>query len=286
MGGAIVARLAGEGLAVAAYDRDHSRSAAVGAAGGTWHHELPDVVASVDVLLTVLPDGRAVEEAMTDDVLAAARPGSTWVDMTSGDPDTTRLLAERAIAHGARLLSAPISGSPDDALRGALQLFVAGPEDALAAARPVLDPLSTLGAVRVVSEDPSDAQTIKLLVNALWFQTALATSEALLVAQRAGIDPMRAQELLTGTPGSSAFSDRYLPRFLAGDDLETFGIDGIVTELRSVRAVAGTLHTPALDVSLRQHEAALAHFGPAPGELLGVRLLEVQNERTIRPRRR
>jgi 3-hydroxyisobutyrate dehydrogenase len=175
-----------------------------------------------------------------------------------------------------------MGGSPDDAEVGILRLFVAGPTAASERIRAVLTTIAGDDGIRTVSEDPADAQTVKLLVNALWCAAALATSEALLVAQHAGIAPEQMQELLTGTAGASAFSDKHLPRFLGGDDLDTFGIDGLVAELRTVRAIAGETHTPVLDASLHQHEAALARFGPALGELLGVRLLEHQNRRTLR----
>ncbi|MGN8050391.1 NAD(P)-dependent oxidoreductase [Curtobacterium sp. 22159] len=282
MGSAVLRRLLGTGWTVAAHDLDPGRDSEVTRAGGRWCGDLVELVRWADVVLTVLPDGDVVRDALTGEVLAAAGPGTVWVDLTSGAPDTTRALAERAAAQGVLLLSAPIGGSPDDALHGRLQFFAGGPPEALVAARPVLETLARPGGIRVVGEDAPATQTVKLLVNALWFASAVATGEALLVAQAAGIEPGRMQELLSGTAGASAFSDDHFGRYLGGDDLETFGIDGVVTELRNLRAAAGDLRTPVLDTSLRQHEDALAHFGPALGELLGVRLLEEQNERSLR----
>ncbi|WP_186377327.1 NAD-binding protein [Curtobacterium pusillum] len=141
----------------------------------------------------------------------------------------------------------------------------------------MLDDLADDGGVRIIGDDPAHAQVVKLLVNALWFAHATVTAEALQTAQRAGIKPAALQRLLVGTAGASAFSDRYLPRFLAGDDFATFGLDGVVTELRDVARMAAGLELPLLERSLSLHEAALAAFGPVPGELLAVRLLEERN---------
>ncbi|WP_420369280.1 NAD(P)-dependent oxidoreductase [Curtobacterium sp. L1-20] len=282
MGSALLRRLAGAGWSVSVHDRDIRHAADAEAVGCGWQPDLAALVSEADVVLTVLPDAAATESAMTDRVLAAARPGTVWVDLTSGDPDTTRRSRSRADRYDIALVAAPMGGSPDDAEHGTLRLFVAGPTNAVERVRAVLTTIAGDGGVRTVSEDPADAQTVKLLVNALWCASALATSEALLVAQHAGIASEHMQELLRGTAAASTFSDKHLPRFLAGDDLDTFGIDGLVTELRTVRAIAGETHTPVLDASLHQYDAALARFGPTLGELLGVRLLEIQNHRTLR----
>lgn len=282
MGGAIMRRLTGGGWTVAAHDRDGGRESSARAAGSRWFEHPEDLVRWADVLLTVLPDGTVVHDAVTDAVLQHAQLGLLWIDLTSGAPDLTRTSVARASGHGVAFVSAPIGGSPEDAQRGDLRLFVSGPSAARARARPLLEVLASGEGVREVGDDPADGQTVKLLVNALWFTSALATSEALLIAQQAGISPEHLGAILPGTAGASAFSDRHLARFLAGDDLTTFGIDGIVLELQSVRRAGGGLHTPVLDASLVQHEAALDRFGPALGELLAVRLLELQNERSLR----
>ena len=283
MGSAILQRLTAGPWQVGVHDRDDARATAARARGQQWFPDAGDLVAWADIVVTVLPDGSVLREVMTDATCAACGPGAVWVDFTSGDPVTTREATELGAAHGLPLVAAPMGGGPVEAADGALLFFVAGPDDAVDRVRPVLEHLAAPGRVRSVGQEPADAQTVKLLVNALWFTQALATSEALLVAARAGIGPERMRDLLPGTAGASAFSDRFLSRFLDGDDFSSFGVDGVVTELRGVRRAAGSLLTPVLDASLTQHEAALARFGTAGGEIAAVQLLEEQNGIALRP---
>jgi 3-hydroxyisobutyrate dehydrogenase len=161
-----------------------------------------------------------------------------------------------------------------------LQLFVGGDGDTVRRHRPLLE---ALGEIRHVG-GLGAGYTVKLLVNLLWFTQALATGEALLLAQRSGIDLDVLHGALSGSAADSRFIARDLEPLLSGDYLTTFGLDRCVEELEAIVALA---RTHELDFELSTlvrdlHARALQRYGPVDGELLGIALLEEQAHTRLR----
>jgi 3-hydroxyisobutyrate dehydrogenase len=116
----------------------------------------------------------------------------------------------------------------------------------------------------------------KRLVNLLWFGQAVATAEALLLGQRAGIDPAVLEHALAGSAAASTFTRRDIGLVFQGDYLTSFGLDRICGELDVVTALADDYQVPweLSDLVRRTYRRALARYGPVDGELLAVALLE------------
>lgn len=235
-----------------------------------------DVASSVDVLVTVLPGAAEVRAAMPP-VIAALRPGSLWLDLTSGDPRVTRELG-RADIH---VVGAPMAGGPSAAEANELTFFVGGEPAAVARAVPLLD---ALGTSEVIGGDVGDGYTAKLLANLLWFGQVVAVTEALLLGQSLGIAPATLRRTLATSAGGSVFIDEYLDRLLAGDYAETFGLDRCVEELETLASLARQEGVPfeLSELVARLHREALGRFGPVDGELLAAKLLEERAGRTLR----
>ncbi|MER6210887.1 NAD(P)-dependent oxidoreductase [Streptomyces sp. NPDC001642] len=273
MGEHIAANLARAGYQVHAYDIDPERGVAVLAHGARLAASAEQAAAGADVLLTVLPGPAEVAAAVNSTVLEALAADATWIDMSSNTPAASEPLVQRAAAHGVNVLEAPIGGSPTDAATGQLRLFVGGEEAVLARHRRMLSAVAT----RITHVGGhGTGYTAKLLVNLLWFGQAVATAEALLLAQRVGIDVEVMAETLATGPASSAFIHDNLPSLLTGDYLPVFGLDHIRDQLAAVTDLAERLGTPhSLADAVRQvHEEALEQYGPLDGELLAVALLE------------
>ncbi|MFJ4832121.1 NAD(P)-dependent oxidoreductase [Streptomyces sp. NPDC088747] len=273
MGGHICSNLVRAGYQVRAYDVDPGRRVTAWAGGARFADSAESAAAGADVLITVLPGPEEVSDVVGDAVLQALASNATWIDMSSNTPTDAEPLRRRATTHGVSVLDAPMGGSPTDAAAGRLRLFVGGEGDVLARHQPLLSAVAT----RVTHVGGHGAgYTAKLLVNLLWFGQAVATAEALLLAQRAGIDVGVLAETLASSPASSAFIRNDLPSLLAGDYLASFGLDHILDQLAAVTALAERLGTPhsLADAVRRVHEDALEQYGPVDGELLGVALLE------------
>ncbi|MHA6757678.1 NAD(P)-dependent oxidoreductase [Streptacidiphilus sp. PAMC 29251] len=275
MGTPICANLATAGHQVTVFDIAPSREQAALACGASWRSSACEVAAAVDVLLTVLPGPTEVQAVMSEAVLDALAPGSTWIDMSSNSPTAAAPIRERAQARGVGVLEAPIGGSPADAAAGKLRLFVGGDGDLLSRHRSLLGAVADPDLITHVGGHGA-GYTLKLLVNLLWFGQAVATAEALLLGSRAGIDLDLLRNTLAGSAASSEFIRRDLPSLFAGDYLASFGLDHIHDQLAMVTALARDLDTPhdVTETVRRLHQQALEHYGPADGELLAVALLE------------
>ncbi|WP_181420053.1 NAD(P)-dependent oxidoreductase [Curtobacterium sp. MCPF17_003] len=280
MGGPIATVLAKQ-FAVNVFDVDPARADDVPTA--RWCNSGGALAAASDVLVTVLP-GAAELRAALPAVLSKLRPSSLWIDLTSGDPVTSRELAARAERHGVAAVSAPMGGSVAEARASELTFFVSGPNDAVDRAVPILNVLAATGGVRRIGHRVQDGQIVKLLANGLWFANALAAAEALLIGQGLGLDVEALHGFLQASAGGSRFLDEHADQLLDGDYLPSFGIDRVVEELDTIRRlqdVAG-VNASMLNASARHHHAALDQYGPALGELLGVRLLEERAGRKLR----
>jgi 3-hydroxyisobutyrate dehydrogenase len=279
MGLGVCARLADAGFAVGAADIDDAREPAVRAAGAAWLTSTARLASDTDVLVTALPGTDELVHAVAQ-ALPALRRDSTWIDLTSADPTSAAPLVVAARGRGVACLDAPMGGGPPDAAAGTLTLFVGGPAETLAAQRTLLD---TLGRVRHVGANGS-GYTVKLLVNLLWFGQAVAVGEAMLLAQRVGIEPEHLRSLLADSAADSGFLRNDAVKLLDGDYLETFGLDRCCEELDALVEMARAAGLPFEhgQATRDAYARALEHFGPRDGELLAVALLEQRAGQQLR----
>ncbi|MDP9028543.1 MAG: NAD(P)-dependent oxidoreductase [Actinomycetota bacterium] len=285
MGLPILRALVGAGHEVVAADPDPARRALGQAAGATVVDEGWEAAASAEVLVTVLPGPVEIEAAMVgDSVLAALRPGSLWIDLTSNDPRVAERLADAAAQARVDTVVAALAGGVAAADGRTLGFFVGATDAALARARPVLEVLGDPARIEHVGQAPGDGNAAKLLVNLLWFGQAAAVTEALLLGRSLGLEPDRLRGVLARSAAGSAFLDDHAESMLAGDYLETFGIDRVVEELDTLTALAAEASIPFELSTLvaRLHRDALDRFGPVDGELLVAKLLEVRAGRSLR----
>jgi 3-hydroxyisobutyrate dehydrogenase len=182
------------------------------------------------------------------------------------------------------VLEAPVGGGIQAARQGNLQLFVGGEAASLERHRPVLEVLADPGRIVHVGGHGT-GYTAKLLVNLLWFGQAVATAEALLLGQSAGIAPAVLEHVLAGSAAASAFIRDDIGFVFRGDYLASFGLDRICEELEAVTALADDHQVPCelSDLVRRTYRRALARYGPVDGELLAVALLEEEAGRKLRP---
>ena len=280
MGLPIARSLVAAGYAVTVFDRDPARSANAGTAVA---ESATVLAAESDVLITILPGVAEIEEAMI-----GARPlvewlpsGALWLDLTSNDPRVARAIADRAASRQLQAVGAPMAGGIAAAESGSLRFYVGGASGAVERARPVLE---RAGSLDLVGENIEAGYLAKLLANLLWFGQAVAVTEALLLGQALGLSPRVLRTQLAASAGGSVFIDEYLDRLLAGDYLETFGIDRCVEELETLVSLARGADVPfeLSSTVARLHREALERFGAIDGELLAAKLLEERAGATLR----
>jgi 3-hydroxyisobutyrate dehydrogenase len=287
MGLPMCAALVRAGYQVTATDERAEAQEPAVACGATWRDTPAQAAAAAGVLITMLPGAREVHAAMLGEAgaLNGLAAGAAWIDMSSSSPAAIRPIREQAIRQGVEVLEAPVGGGIEAAREGTLQLFVGGEAAAVERHRALLEVLGDPGRIVHVGGHGT-GYTAKLLVNLLWFGQAVATAEALLLGQRAGIAPAVLERALAGSAAASTFIRRDLDFVFQGDYLASFGLDRICEELEAVTALADHYQVPwGLSGQVRRtYRHALARYGPVDGELLAVALLEEEAGRKLRPR--
>ncbi|ASR39492.1 3-hydroxyisobutyrate dehydrogenase [Prauserella marina] len=216
MGGRMTRCLVDAGIEVMGFD---ARADVIAAAGASAAPSAADVARECDIVLLSLPDSRVVESVVygEGELLAALRPGTVVVDLSTSAPASTRRIAADAAERGATWIDAGISGGAAAAERGALTLMVGGDPAALDTVRPVLDHLAT----KIVHcGDIGAGHTVKLLNNFLNAVTLSATSEVMVAAKKAGLDLDNVLDVINASSGESFASRNRFPRIIHGDYLE------------------------------------------------------------------
>lgn len=158
----------------------------------------PTAVAKAsDVTITMLPDTEDVQQVLTGHggVLDGAVAGSLVIDMSSIDPAPTREMAAAFAARGVAMADAPVSGGERGAIDATLSIMIGGEADAVARAMPILDVLGKT----VVHVGPSGAGQVAKACNQLVVAATIeAVAEALLLAERSDVDPVRVRQALLG----------------------------------------------------------------------------------------
>lgn len=193
------------GFGTVLWNRDASKAERVGAAiGAPVAGSAADAASRADVVLTSLADDDAVERAYLGPggVVEGIRPGAVAIDTSTVDPGTVEHVGSAVDAAGAAFLDCPVSGSVSTVEAGTLTIMVGGDADVLERVTPVLDALAS----RVIHVGGRGAGSVtKLAVNGLVHGLNVALSEALVLAERAGVDRRTAYEVFASGVGGAPF---------------------------------------------------------------------------------
>lgn len=223
MGWPMAKRVLGGGFAVTAYDTDRARLARFAAETGAGGAESgAALAAAADVVITMLPTGAVVREALlgAGGIARSLARGAVVVDMSSSDPNGTRELGAALAGLGVPFVDAPVSGGVRGAEAGTLAIMVGGEDEAaIARVRPVLE---TMGAKLFRTGPLGSGHAMKALNNYVAAAAFAATSEALLVGKRFGLEPAVMVGILHASSGRNFHTDVVFPdqvvagRFAAG----------------------------------------------------------------------
>ena len=197
----MVGRIVAAGHPVTAYNRTPERARGLGA---TLAPTAREAVTEAEVVVVSLADDDAVRAAYhgRDGIIAGLATGAVVCDTSTIAPATVRELAAAVRARGASLLDTPVSGSVALVQSGQLTILAGGDDDALERARPVLGCFSS----RIVHLGrEGTGATMKLVVNSVVHALNQAVAEALVLAERAGVDRAAAYDVFTASAVSAPF---------------------------------------------------------------------------------
>ncbi|MFJ9965157.1 3-hydroxyisobutyrate dehydrogenase [Streptomyces avermitilis] len=183
MGGPMAASLVKAGHRVQGHDLVAAALDTAAGAGIVPATSAIEAVADADVVITMLPAGRHVL-GLYDDILAAARPGTLFVDCSTIDVADARTAHERAAAAGMRALDAPVSGGLVGAEAATLTFMAGGGDAEYADARPLLE---AMGKKAVHCGDAGAGQAAKICNNMILGVSMIAVSEAFVLGESLGL---------------------------------------------------------------------------------------------------
>ena len=239
MGAAMVGRLTAAGHEVVVYNRTRQRAQEVAArTGASVADTAAAAAAAADTVLVSLADDPAVRATYSGDdgIVAGLRAGARVLEMSTVAPGTVRELEPMVTAAGAGLLDAPVSGSVSVVERGELTVLVGGDPDALAQARSVLDAFAR----QVFHLGPVGAgATVKLAVNSIVHALNQAVAEALVLAEKAGVDRAAAYQVFANSAAGAPFVKYKEESFLHPESAPVaFSLALVAKDLDLIQALA------------------------------------------------
>lgn len=242
MGLPMAERLIAAGHAVAGYDVDATARERATAAGVAVAATAGAAVEACAAVILVLPHSGAVESVLRDPaVVSALSDGTLVIDMSSSEPLRTRVLAGELAAQGVRMIDAPVSGGVKGARSGTLTIMAGGrPGDVDYA----MTWLRSLGDV-VRTGDIGSGHAMKALNNLLSATHLLATSEAMLVGERLGLDATVMLTVFNRSSGKSGSTENKFPNYILPRTYNSgFALRLMVKDMQIALGLAEAAGTP------------------------------------------
>ncbi len=160
-----------------------------------------------DVVITMLPNG-AILRAVADQIIPAMTPGAGFVDCSTVDVDSARIVAEISEKAGLLPVDAPVSGGVGGAAAGTLTFMTGGSEAAFEKAKPLFD---IMGQKAVHCGGSGAGQAAKICNNMILGVTMIATCEAFALADKLGLDRQAMFDVVSTSSGYSWTMNAYCP---------------------------------------------------------------------------
>lgn len=227
---------------------------------GTTHAETLVACAGAEVIVTVLPTSREVDE-IVDQLAGHLQPGTLWIDATSGDPVESRITAARLALKGIDFADAPVSGGTMGAEAGTLSVMVGATSAVFARVEPIA---RCFGKIILHVGPVGAGHAIKVITNSMMAANVWIAVEGVLMARRLGIDPKMALEAANAASGRSNATENLLPlRLVEGKWPLVFKLALHDKDIRIASALSHSEHMATPMLALTQHlfTAALKNLG-------------------------
>jgi 3-hydroxyisobutyrate dehydrogenase len=233
--------------------------------GGDAPDTLQQLAAASDVVITMLPTSTIVERVLAqadDTIIAGMRPGTVVIEMSSGVPSVTQLLAERVKEVGSHMIDAPVSGGVPRAKTGDLAIMVGGDPAVIDSVLPVL---SAMGTSVLRTGAVGSGQAMKALNNLVSAGGFMIGIEALLIGQRFGLDPAVMVDVLNAATGMNNSTQKKFKQFVLSRKFNAGFTMGLLAKDLSIALQVGRetdTPTPLSALCKEMVASALAMFGP------------------------
>lgn len=265
MGLPMATRLIEAGHAVRGADLSAAARLTFAERGGSAFATAREAADGVATVITMLPDGAIVREALlgANGLAGVLPPGALVVDMSSSAPLGTRRLAQELAARHIGLIDAPVSGGVRRAVDGTLAIMVGGEPADLERARPLL---KAMGGSIIATGPVGSGHAVKALNNYVSAAGLAAACEAAIVAEKFGIDPGVLVDVLNVSTGKNNSTElKMKPFVLSGSFASGFAMALMAKDLRTAADLAHELGVEAggADAAAELWANALSELGKA-----------------------
>ena len=284
MGNPMAANLLKAGYPLTVHDISPEKAQNLISLGAVWADSIAVGCANADVVMASLPGPPQVREVMLGEhgVLANAKPGACIIDTSTSAVELVQELVALAHSKGLGFLEAPVTNAVDMAALGRLSIFVGG-EQALFEQHKTL--FEVIGEKIFHVGAPGNGATIKLLTNLLWFVSAAAIGEGLMLGAKAGIPLHTVWEAIKSSAGNSWVAEHDVPSIFAGHYDPSFSLALCCKDLGLINQIAKNqgYELPMGSKAQALFQEAMQTYGPDAAELHVVKLLEERVGHLLRP---
>jgi 3-hydroxyisobutyrate dehydrogenase len=252
MGTPMAGNLARSGYKLQVYDLDSARAAALaGTPGVTVAKSLAELGAAANIIITMLPDGKAVRAALCgkddsfkDCLLERAQKNALVIDMSSSSPMGTRELGAVLSKRGLQFIDAPVSNGVKGAVAATLSIMVGGDQKIFERVKPMLEKMGS----QIYYAGPLGAgHAIKALNNYVSAAGLIAACEAMHAGQAFGIDPNVVVDIINTSSGMNNTTKNKCKQYmLSGAYNAGFSTGLMAKDVRTALEIAEAMHTSTL----------------------------------------
>lgn len=260
MGVPMAMNLLKAGYTVAAYNRTREKTVSLAEAGATIFDLPKEIVANSNIIFIMLSDAKAIQAVfdMDDGVLAALAPGKIIVNMSTIAPTDAVLFAKLVSERGGQYVDAPVSGSVGAAKTGQLVILAGGDKVAIDTCQPYFD---VLGKGTIHFGAAGMGSSAKLAINLLLGVLGQGLGEAILFAEKLGVDKEKMLELIGNSALNSTFFQLKKDMYSKDEFPAAFMVELMSKDLGLVKAEADRIGTvfPLAEVADKTYRSAIAH---------------------------
>ncbi|MEW4285081.1 NAD(P)-dependent oxidoreductase [Priestia koreensis] len=259
MGKSMASHLMKAGHEVHVYTRTKEKAVELIESGAVWCETPKEVAQTSDVIITMVGYPSDVEEIYLGEngLLAHAKKGTYFIDMTTSKPSLAVRIHEKANEQGMFSLDAPVSGGDVGAREATLTIMVGGDENAFQACKPILE---LLGSNVILQGDAGAGQHTKMCNQIAIASNMMGVSEAIVYAEKAGLNPeVVLQSISSGAAGSWSLSN-LAPRMIKGDFEPGFYIKHFIKDMGIAleEAEAMNMDVPGLQQAKKLYDSLAA----------------------------
>lgn len=224
-------------------DKNNEVTKELGSLGATIVGSPAEVAKDVDVIITMLPNSPQVKEVVLgkNGIIEGGKPGLTIIDMSSISPIVSRELAAELEKVGMNMLDAPVSGGEPKAIEGTLSVMVGGKSEIFTK---YYDLMKSMAASVVRVGETGSGNIAKLCNQIIVAINISAVSEAMILAQKAGVSPELVYNAIRGGLAGSTVLDAKAPMMMNRKFAPGFRIDLHIKDLNNVLDTSHNLGIP------------------------------------------